>query len=205
MKTLIAIPCLDTLDVHFVRSLVSLKQTGETVISFFSNSLVYDARNKLAQQAIDVGADYILWLDSDTVFEPDTLAEMLKAIEGKDYITGIVHRRRPPFNPCIYKTIRLGVDGENFVEQYDDYPKDSLFEIDGSGFACVLMRTEMIKQIIARDHTLFSPILGFGEDISFCIRAKRAGYKLHCYSKIQCGHVSSTIINAETFKAWSRR
>lgn len=204
MKTLIAIPCLDSLDVHFVRSLVGLKQEGGTAISFFSNSLVYDARNKLAQQAIDEGAEYVLWLDSDTVFEPSTLDTLMKDIEGRDLVTGVVHRRRPPFSPCIYKSLKLGIDGDNSVEVYEEYPEE-IFEIDACGFACVLMRTQIFKDVIEREHTLFSPILGFGEDLSFCIRARRAGYKLYCDPKVQCGHVSTTVINAETFKAWQSR
>lgn len=202
MKTLIAIPCLDYVDVQFVRSLVSMQRVGSTYISFLTNSLVYDARNKLAQQAIDENADFILWLDSDMVFTDTLLKDMFRSIEGKDFVTAVCHRRRPPFSPCIYKTIKLGLAGDAVTEEYLDYPKDAPFEIDACGFAAVLMRVDMLKTILHNDNALFSPIAGYGEDISFCIRAKRAGFKLYCDPKIQVGHVSQTIITSETFEAF---
>ena len=202
MKTLIAIPCLDQLDVNFVRSLTSLHRVGTTYISFMTNSLVYDARNKLAQQAIDENADFILWFDSDMVFSESLMQDMFRSIEGRDFVTAVCHRRRPPFSPCIYKTIRMGIAGDNISEEYIDYPTDAPFEIDACGFGAVLMRVDMLKTVLHKDNALFNPLSGYGEDISFCIRAKRAGYKLFCDPKVQVGHVARSIVTADTFKAY---
>ena len=203
MKTLIAIPCMDYMDTRFVRSLVSMQRVGNTCVSFLTNTLIYDARNKLAQQAIDENVDYVLWLDSDVVFNESLLIDLFKAIEGRDFVTGVYHKRRPPYSPVIYKTIRLGIGADAYSEEYLDYPKNSIFEIDACGFGAVLMRAEMLKTVVNKDNALFSPIAGYGEDISFCIRARRAGYKLYCDSSIQLGHVAQTIVTSDTYKAFN--
>jgi hypothetical protein len=77
-KILIAIPSMDYVASGFAGSLATLGKVGDCKISFICSSLVYDARNKLAAQAIELDTDYILWLDSDMTFKPDTLVRLLK-------------------------------------------------------------------------------------------------------------------------------
>lgn len=76
MKVFIAIPSMDTLSARFAQCLVNLvnsKHDFEVEVGFHIGSLVYDSRNKLAERAINSDCDYILWLDSDMTFMPDTL------------------------------------------------------------------------------------------------------------------------------------
>ena len=47
MKTMICIPCMDTMPVEFVKSLINLVPRGEVVPEFLSCSLIYKARNDL--------------------------------------------------------------------------------------------------------------------------------------------------------------
>ena len=206
MKILVAIPCMDTLDTMFVNSLLGMKKQGLTQIQFQSSSLVYDSRNKLALDAVEGEFDYILWLDSDMIFPETLLIDLLKSIEGKDFVTALAFARRPPFTPCIYKKIRLGEECE--TEQYLDYPK-GIFEIDGCGFACCLMKTEMFKALEdIGDYRPFSPIVGFGEDLSACMKLKKLGYKLWCDSNIKVGHVARTVVTEDSyqgFRAYTER
>lgn len=205
MKVLIAIPCMDTLDTMFVHSLLDLHKPCETQISFSSSSLVYDSRNKLALEAVETNADYVMWLDSDMVFKPDILERMLKSIEGKDFVTGLAFARRMPFTPCIYKKIRMGFGNEFESEQYLDYPTDSLFEIDACGFACCLVRTSVFADLIeSGDARIFSPMNPFGEDISACIRMKKKGYKLWCDSSIKIGHVARTVVSEQSYQQYKQ-
>ena len=71
MKVFIAVPSLETVPALFCQSLALLQRAGDTMIGFEVGSLVYNARNSLARQAIKAEADYVLWLDSDMVFGPD--------------------------------------------------------------------------------------------------------------------------------------
>ena len=66
-----------------------------------------------------------------------------------------------------------------------DYPRDSMFEIEGAGFGCVMHSVDLAKRIMAKHGAPFSPILGFGEDLSFCKRAKDVGATLWCDSRVK--------------------
>ena len=62
-KILIAVPCMDMVSARFAQSLATLKRVHKCSISFLSGSLIYDSRNKLAGLAVEMEADYILWLE----------------------------------------------------------------------------------------------------------------------------------------------
>ena len=52
MKTLIAIPCIDAVNVLFMKSLLTMQLEGEVEFSLAIGSLIYDARNQLAYKAV---------------------------------------------------------------------------------------------------------------------------------------------------------
>ena len=192
MKTLIAVPCMDTTPVGFTHSLAVLKKEGEVTLSMLSGSLIYESRNKLAKQALK--HDYVLWLDSDMMFPDDLLTRMLKHMEDTEIVTGLYLRRATPFSPVIFKSYHETEGGLEW-EDYEDYPKDSVFEVAGMGFGCVMMRKEVLLDVALNYHDWFLPIKGCGEDISFCYRARELGHKIYCDSSIKCGHVGHLIID----------
>ena len=205
MKTMIAIPCMDTVQTEFSQSLMRMKLVGEVQHAFLACSLIYKSRNDLADMAIQSGADYVLWLDSDVVFKSTLMQELLDDMEGRDIVTGVYYMRRPPFRPVLWKTLQMGlVPQDNYSENYDDYPKDDIFEVDGCGFGCVMMRASILQTIVDRHHDLDAPLPRYGEDLSFCIRAKSCGFKIHCDPKIQLGHKGSMIITDQTFEAYRK-
>ena len=103
-KILIAVPCMDQLPARFAQSLATLTKVGQCAIAFQISSLIYHARNDLAKKAVKMDVDYILWLDSDMVFEPDTLERLMKHMEqpGVAMVTGVYFRRVPPFSPVLF-------------------------------------------------------------------------------------------------------
>lgn len=192
MKTLIAVPCGDQLEANFVECLLNLRPVGEVEIKLLKGTLVYDARNQLISYALEQGGyDYILWLDSDMTFEPDLLERLMEDIEGRQLVTGLCFGRRPPFKPCIYKSIRVEQEGLGYmpyVDNYFDYPRDQIFEVEGCGFACVLMTMDMAEAMSVYGVPFF-PIAGLGEDLAYCYRAKKLDYKLWCDSRLKIGHI----------------
>lgn len=206
MKILIAIPCMDTVSTPFMQSLLALHNVGEVEYMCGIGSLVYDSRNKLADYAVKNGFDYILFLDSDMVFEPDMLERMTESIGERDFLTALCFSRRPPnYRPCIYRRLGYQVDQkQQQLSLYSDilyeYPEDEAFEIEGSGMACVLMRVSMVEKVTKTKGLPFSPLIGFGEDLSFCIKARACGYKLYCDPGIKIGHIGNVIIDEEVFK-----
>lgn len=205
MKVLIAIPAMDSVPTQFAWSLATLQKEQNTIVAFQISSLVYTARNELARGAIKMGADFVLWLDSDMVFEPDTLKRLLKDYEEKkgDIITGVYYRRVPPFTPVLYDEFNVTDEAVTWKETRD--VKDDFFEVEGCGFGCVLMPTETLFDVYEKYGQPFDPISGSGEDLSFCWRARQLGYKIVCDPSIQLGHVGHQIITKEFYEAYKSR
>ena len=194
MRTMIAIPCMDMMHSNFVMSLTGLRLEGDVKFAYSVSSLVYDSRNSLARKAIVEKFDQILWLDSDMEFEPDMYKRMKADLdEGRDMVSGFYVTRKPPIKPVIFDKCGYehlaGNEVKPFAHAFYDYPKDEIFEVDACGFGGVLMKVSMVKEIEEKFGLPFSPILGFGEDISFCLRAKELGFKVWCDSRIKMGHV----------------
>lgn len=196
MRTLIAIPSMDQVPAQFAASLAMLEKTEGTVIGFQIGSLIYEARNELARQAIKRGADYVLWLDSDMVFQPDTftrLYNVYKAGKG-DIVSGLYFRRVAPFSPVLFDKLDIE-DGRAVWTEPADIP-DSVFEVGGVGFGCVLMDTGVITDVMAKfGGAPFTPFSGLGEDLSFCWRARQCGYNIVVDPEVELGHVGHVIIN----------
>ena len=197
MKVFIAIPCMDTLSARFAQCLVNLvngKHDFEVEVGFHIGSLVYDSRNKLAERAINSTADYVLWLDSDMTFMPDTLDIMVKELEDNNYemLAGMYYRRRPPFTPTLFKTLDISEMGVT-SEEFDEIPEE-IFEVAGCGFGCVLMKRNVLWNVLCNHGYMFSPIDNVGEDLSFCWRARTCGHKIYCDPTIALGHEIRTTI-----------
>lgn len=195
MKTLIAVPCMQQVDANFAQCLATLRKVGECTVAFQISSLIYDARNNLAEMAIKGEYDYILWLDSDMVFPADLLERLMEDIKDRDMVCGLYYRRSSPYSPVAYQ--KLERDGESVsFEDLEDHP-GKIFEVAGCGFGCVLMRTDFLFEMPGG---WFTPMRGAGEDCAFCIRFREAGYKIHCDPTITIGHVGHVLVTESLYR-----
>lgn len=208
-RILIAVPCMDMVAAGFAQSLAMLNKTGESAVSFMVGSLVYTSRNSLAGQAVKMEADYIMWFDSDMVFKPDTLTQLMATMEEKnaDIVTGVYFNRTAPYKPVMFEELEVVCDGKgNITEclnsQWSKAIPDEPFVVEGMGFGCVLMKTDMLFNM-GDAGAWFAPIGNIGEDCAFCLRAKEAGYKLWCDPKVKCGHVGYQMVTEQFCKAYN--
>jgi GT2 family glycosyltransferase len=205
MKILIAIPCMDMIDTAFVQSLMGLDLAEEVRIKFLPGSLVYDSRNQLTEIARASECEYIFFLDSDMTFKGDILKRLLEDAEKEelDIVTGLAFTRRMPIRTAIFKKCEYSVDkdGQLFpdAENYNDYPRDSLFPVQACGMACCLIRMSMVDKVFKNYGLPFSPAQGWGEDLSFCIRARELGAKIYCDSRVKVGHIGKMVVDEEMF------
>lgn len=196
MKTLIAIPCMDMVHTGFMKSLLQMQRVGEVGFSITASSLIYDARNQLAKHGVDGEFDRILWLDSDMEFDTDLFVRLSNDMDENnlDIVGGLYFTRRMPSIPVVYQKVGYyHSDEKNEVSpvalNYYEYPQDQLFPCEGIGFGTVLVKVELIKKVQEKHGLPFSPILGFGEDLSFCMRARDVGSEVYCDSRIKVGHI----------------
>lgn len=206
MRLFIAIPCMDMVHTGFMQSLLGLDTCCmDVVYGISTNTLVYDARNHLIQAAVDARADLILWLDSDMIVPPDAVRKLTADIQtGEDFVSGLYFTRKVPTKPMIAKA--LGYHNEDGCvvassETFDDYHKNSLFEIAGCGFGICMMTGSLARDVVERYGAPFFHEIGFGEDFSFCLKLQEMGVKMWCDSSVKAGHIGSAIITEETYES----
>lgn len=203
MKTFIAVPSLEYVPALFTQSLAMLRRAGDTQVGFEVGSLVYVARNNLANAAIQSEADQVLWLDSDMVFTPDFLEKMTEVSKANDIdiLTALCFRRKYPFTPTVYD--KLEYDGKKaHFTQLLSIPEER-FEVGGCGLAGVLMGTDVLMSVSSKfGGRIFDPLEGMGEDISFCWRARQCGYQIYCDPDITMGHVGQSVITRTFYEQY---
>ena len=74
---------------------------------------------------------------------------------------------------------------------------NGLFEVEGTGFGAVMMTVELVRRV---GRLPFYPYDGYGEDLSFCRRARAAGATLHCDGRIRIDHVGQSLVNESFWK-----
>ena len=193
MRLLIAIPTTDYIHAEFVKSLVKLtEELSRKRIAYSvevqAGTLVYIARNRLANKAINEGYTHVLWLDSDMVFHEQILDDLLFC--GKEMVCGAFVSRRPPYGPCIYSSIK-----KNQVEKVKEFGTKP-FRVDGCGFACVLTTTELLMAVNQKFGTTFQPTDYYGEDLAFCWRVGQIGREIWCEPTARVGHIAHVPVYA---------
>lgn len=211
VKTLIAVPCFDMVHADFMESLVNLKKPAGTSWTMVKNTLIHEARNIVAANAIEAGFDRVMWFDSDMVFPPDTLLKLSETMDNlntdgfhSDLVSGLYFTRRPPnIKPVAYKRLWYddsGAELDTGAENCVDYPESGITPIEGVGMGCCLMTVDIIKRVADAYGSPFSPLDGVGEDLSFCWRARQLGAMMICDTSIKCGHVGQAVYDEAYYK-----
>lgn len=207
MKTLIAIPCMGNVPWEFAQSLIYLQKGNDVSVLFKPDSLIYDSRNLISLTAIENNFDCVMWLDSDIVFQPDTLQRLRHDMETNqlDMVSGIYFKRSFPTSPVIYETLEEPArqpDGRlaKKIIPFTNYPEHDLFRIAGCGFGCVLTSVKLLKSVWDWYGPAFAPYPWAGEDLSFCYRVNKLGYQIWCDSSVSCGHVGKYIFTEHDLK-----
>jgi hypothetical protein len=179
IKVAICIPCTDYLPVDFVHSLLALqafttdwnkgaKEKGWNELDvnafIFRSSLIVGSRTELVKDALQWGAEWILWLDSDMAFPPDTLARLL---ERKHHMVGSNYVKRGiPTMP-----VTTGLQKE-FVRT--DPETTGLQEVSTTGFGVMLMSADIFRKLELPwfDTVWLEDNKLMGEDVFFFKKAK---------------------------------
>ena len=198
IKTLIAVPCMQTVPTRFLRCLEAMHRTPDTYTVITECTLIHDARNEIASVAILRNLDAVLWIDSDMTFEPDTMLRLSEHIAaGHNMVCAPYWKRVLPTEPVLYRRQERRTDpvhGEYIKPiPYLLYPHDRLFEVDACGFGLVMTSVPLLKAVWDQYGPPFSYYLNLGEDLSFCWRVREMGQKIWCDPAIKAGHIGSYV------------
>lgn len=205
MKILIAVPTFENITPDTFKSIYGLDPCGNWLVFDFLRG--YDcaqARNRIAQEAIDEGCDYVLMVDNDIVLPSDALKNMLE--EPVDVLLG-AYANRNGNNVYTGATCLCRLDAPDGSDYYH-YPTESEYSaqeviafadagikrlrIHGGGFGCALVRTEVLHKLEWPWFKWVDYEDGHGtlsEDLFFCERCKAAGVPIYADPRVRCGHV----------------
>lgn len=197
---MVASPSTGWYNFEAVAALIALRPPKgyKLVFNFIANCLVYDAREKLVQLARENNCSHIFFLDSDMVPPVHTLESLFS--HNVSIVTGMIFRRKWPFQPCFYTKCRLDKFGNPEFEgpmEPEKWPDKGIYEIDGCGMACCLIDMRVFDDI---KKPYFFPQPHTGEDLAFCMKAKKAGYKLYVDFGVDCMHLNTFPVMKESFK-----
>lgn len=197
-KILVAVPTVGQVEIEYVNSILRLSRTTPADIIHSAGSLVYVARNSFVKQAIDENYSHLMFIDSDMVFNADALNVLL--YHDKDVISGSIFSRVQPYKPCFYEKLSLGEPGEIICEHVKVL-QDGLQEVEGVGTAFLLIKTQVLKDIIEKFKLYpFQPITGYGEDLSFCLRTRQCGYKIWVDNDLTIGHIGKVVVTKSAYQ-----
>lgn len=140
----ILVPTKDMVYSHFSYSLSNMiklttQMEIETHLFFDSSTILINQRESLITQAIEVCSEWVLWLDSDMMFPPTVLMRLLA--HNEDIVGCNYMKRSPPFKTVAFTNTS---DWENWIPiQYSN----ELVDAEASGMGCVLMKTELFKEL----------------------------------------------------------
>ena len=182
MKVAICVPCRDTVMTGFAFDLAKLcayegvtrcAKGGSLMIYQVPGTLIFNQRERLADEALKDGADAILWIDSDMRFPKDALQILLSR---KLPIVGVnATTRRFPVLPTA-----LDYDQETKdLVKVTSKDKTGLEQVLGLGFGMVLVRKEVFQKVEKPWFWFEQTDKGgtIGEDIYFCVKAFDKGFK----------------------------
>lgn len=158
------------------------------------------ARNALAKQALDMGADYILWADSDMILEqPADANEALQIMLSFNVpiVSGVyMAKQAQGFGYCIW----VKAQGESAwaVHGYESVPQwtGNWFNVDVVGLGWCLIRREVFEKVPQpwfHWDTEDEP----SEDFHFFEKARKAGYEVKVFSDIKLSHIGKFKIKSD--------
>jgi hypothetical protein len=172
---------------HYTRSLMMLtiaatKAGADLGYLTRQGSMITLSRNMIAEEALNNGFEWLLWLDADHSFPPSTLHRLLG--HGLQFI-GCNYRRRSEDDqrPTAGRVLPSG--GVEPVR-----PGAGIESVDVIGFGVCLIHRKVFETV---EKPWFA---GMAEDYGFCVKAAAHGFAPfvdHELSK-EIGHVAETVL-----------
>jgi hypothetical protein len=149
-KISVGVPCYGAQEgqwwAQLVKNMVNLTKSAEIIGILVSDSMATDHnRNLIAESFLKSDAEWLMWIDADTVIPPEGIEKLLDS--GKKIISGLYYAKHPPHNPIAY------YDHLNAYKSLDHeggrWEKGEILEVDSVGFGCMLTHRSVFEDIKA--------------------------------------------------------
>lgn len=154
---------------------------------------VGEAREIIAEEALEKGAKYLFFLGDDVVAPPETIKQLIYRMEQNSEIAvigGVYCSKCDPSAPLVFKGNGLG--------SYWDWKIGEFFECTGVGMDCTIIRVDALKGIsrpwfktVETDEFLEgkNQAESWTEDLYFCKKLlEETPFRIFCDGAILCSH-----------------
>lgn len=193
---LIGIPTGKYIECQTFKSIYDLiiPEGYEVTFQYFYGYNIDQVRNLIAHWAEKF--DYLFSVDSDIAFPADTLVKFLN--HNVDLVSGVYIQRIPGTETAeVYKS---NGNGGFYNVALKDLLPPGLHEVDGCGFGCVLVKSDIIRKVGYPQFKYYSALdhrFTLSEDVDFCKKAKDKGARIFVDSTVICDHIGSTIFKPD--------
>lgn len=173
-------------------------------ISLKASPRIATARNDVCRAFLNKTDARWLWMvDSDMVFEPDTLARLIGAASDEAPVVGGLCFGLDDSGE-VFPAMHERVDGA--LIRAETYEENTLQRVDATGAACLLIHRDVLLKVGARGgvHPWFQETVEadweYGEDVTFCLRCQEAGFPVHVHTGIEVGHEKTRILTSKDYQ-----
>ena len=214
MRILITVPTYETIYPDTFKSIWDMDRCGHEVLFEFVRGYTVDAaRNKAAEKAMALDADYILMVDNDVVIPKQTIMWMLE--DAKDVCLGsYAHRNQDNIyfgnsNICrLYdakgkKNFNYMIEDEYTAQELDQLRAEgqTKIRVHGGGMGCAFIKTDLFRRL---QYPWYKWVnypgkkrTGLSEDLYFCEQCRKNGVPIYTDVRVQCGHIMRYCQNLE--------
>lgn len=179
-----------------------LKETPRFEFYFLTLGRIFTplAREEAAKFALEISADYLYMIDDDMTCPNDLFERLYR--HDVDVVAPLAFTRNFPHKAVIYE-IKEGWDPVSrsayFINHHVDvYKKDALIECDAVGFGAALINMRVIRAMKGQKF-MDGCTSGTGEDILFCHKARKLGFRVFMDTSTKLGHLSHPIEVTEAY------
>lgn len=138
-------------------------------------------REHLVQGAIEANGDYLMFIDTDVTFPPESIAQLVH--HNVDIVGGMYNLKQP--EPM--STIKLWNDDRTaFAAANGEVIPTELFQVAALPTGFMLIRLSCLEKM---EFPYFPCEFGMGEDVAFCVNAQKAGIDVWCDPTIEIKHI----------------
>lgn len=168
--------------------------------SFFdypSGPVLSIARNTCAESFLKSGQEWLWFVDSDTVFGPDTLPRLLKLADPAERpvlaaavpILGRSMRSEAGELPDMFWSAFMAAPDGGLDPVSVHEPLGECVRVDAVGTGCVLIHRSVLEAVGPgpfNEESDGSAVIG--EDLAFCRRCDKLGIPMHLAARVRVGH-----------------
>jgi hypothetical protein len=160
---------------------------------------VGEARNQIVEWALEHNATYVMFIDDDVIIPPFAAQRLGRALDftSKDLYPdsttavccGVYCSKEELSTPVVYRKNGSGASW--------DWKVGEIFEVESAGTGCMMIRTEVFKELEKPYFKTVEAYVKVGDgigvqmmtdDIYFCSKVKAAGFTIIAHGGVLCGH-----------------